>query len=64
MRSGCYQRPGAVLNLHSSKVKKTQIAELIVISANLIEQLNEQKRKVDFDSFDVTVKELIGMFAD
>jgi uncharacterized protein with ParB-like and HNH nuclease domain len=34
------------------------------MSTNLIEQLNEQKRKVDFDSFDITVKELIGMFAD
>lgn len=34
------------------------------MSANLVEQLNDQKRKVDFDSFDITVKELIGMFAD
>jgi uncharacterized protein with ParB-like and HNH nuclease domain len=32
--------------------------------ADLIAQLNEQKRKVDFDSFDITVKELVSMVAD
>lgn len=31
---------------------------------DLIAQLNEQKRKVDFDSFDITVKELISMAAE
>lgn len=29
--------------------------------SDLLEQLNEQKRKVDFDSYDITVKELISM---
>ena len=28
---------------------------------NLITQLNEQKRKVDFNSYDISVKELISM---
>jgi Protein of unknown function DUF262 len=26
--------------------------------------LNEQKRRVDFDSYDITVKELVGMVGD
>jgi len=26
--------------------------------------LNDQKRKVDFDSYDITVKELVGMVGD
>ncbi len=29
-----------------------------------IAQLNEQKRKVDFDSYDLSVKELINMFSE
>ena len=33
------------------------------MTADLIAQLNEQKRKVDFDSFDITVKELVSMVA-
>jgi hypothetical protein len=32
--------------------------------SELITQLNDQKRKVDFDSFDITVKELVGMVAE
>src|SRR5208282_6794864 len=28
---------------------------------DLLMQLNEQKRKVDFDSYDITVKELVSM---
>jgi hypothetical protein len=31
---------------------------------NLLTQLNDQKRKVDFDSYDITVKELVGMVGD
>jgi len=31
---------------------------------DLIEQLNNQKRKVDFDTFDITVKQLISMVED
>ena len=31
------------------------------MSADLLTQLNEQKRKVDFDSFDISVKELVNM---
>ena len=31
---------------------------------DLVAQLNENKRKVDFDTFDITVKELVGMVAD
>lgn len=30
---------------------------------DLVAQLNENKRKVDFDTFDITVKELVGMVA-
>lgn len=29
--------------------------------SDLLEQLNEQKRKVDFDTFDISVKELVNM---
>lgn len=32
--------------------------------ADLLTELNEQKRKVDFDSFDITVKELVSMVVD
>ena len=32
--------------------------------ADMLSQLTEQKRKVDFDTFDITVKELVGMVAD
>jgi hypothetical protein len=31
---------------------------------DLLGQLTEQKRKVDFDSFDITVKELVSMVSD
>jgi hypothetical protein len=31
---------------------------------DLLTQLNDQKRKVDFDSYDITVKELVGMVGD
>src|SRR2546426_8164167 len=31
---------------------------------DLLAQLSDQKRRVDFDSFDITVKELVGMVAD
>jgi hypothetical protein len=34
------------------------------MSTNLLEQLNEQRRKVDFDTFDITVKELVSMVAE
>lgn len=34
------------------------------MSPDLTNQLNEQKRKVDFDSFDITVKELTNMVGD
>ncbi len=32
--------------------------------SDLLEQLNEQKRKVDFDTFDISVKELVSMTSD
>ncbi|MEN6535040.1 MAG: DUF262 domain-containing protein [Bryobacteraceae bacterium] len=32
--------------------------------SNLLDQLNEQKRKVDFDTFDISVKELVSMAFD
>jgi len=32
--------------------------------ADLAEQLNTQKRKVDFDSYDITARELVGMASD
>jgi uncharacterized protein with ParB-like and HNH nuclease domain len=32
--------------------------------ADLLTQLNEYKRKVDFDTFDITVKQLISMVSD
>jgi len=35
-----------------------------VVNANLIAQLNEQKRKVDFNSYDISVKEIISMIGD
>jgi len=31
---------------------------------DLQDQLNTQKRKVDFDTYDITVKEIINMVAD
>ncbi|MCC6340867.1 MAG: DUF262 domain-containing protein [Bryobacterales bacterium] len=31
---------------------------------DLLEQLNEQKRKVDFDTFDISVKEIVSMTSD
>ena len=34
------------------------------MNTNLITQLNEQKRKVDFNSYDISVKELISMVED
>lgn len=34
------------------------------MTAALLAQLNEQKRRVDFDSFDITVKELVNMIAE
>ena len=32
--------------------------------AELVTQLNENRRKVDFDTYDITVKELVGMVAE
>lgn len=32
--------------------------------ADLITELNENRRKVDFDTYDITVKELVGMIGD
>jgi hypothetical protein len=34
------------------------------MTADLLTQLNDQKRKVDFDTFDITVKELVNMIAE
>lgn len=34
------------------------------MDTGLLDQLNEQKRKVDFDTFDITVKELVGMVTE
>ena len=32
--------------------------------ATVVEQLDEQKRKVDFDSYDISVKELVSLVSD
>ncbi len=34
------------------------------MAKTLLDQLNSQKRTVDFDSYDITVKELVGMVGD
>lgn len=35
-----------------------------IVQETLVTQLNEQKRKVDFDTFDITVRELVNMVSE
>src|SRR5262245_34435122 len=51
--------PGAKAAPVRAAARRTTMPEIIKSTARLAQQLNEERRRVDFDSYDITVQQLL-----